>query len=75
MGAMLCSGFLLSLISGKFLILFGLLCVGVSNLWMTGWNVDVGIGLCSRDVGFPSSDAGFGSGLASVDLCSEVSRF
>jgi DHA2 family multidrug resistance protein len=64
MGAMLCSGFLLSLISGKFLILFGLLCVGVSNLWMTGWNVDVGM----EEVIWITIINGFGMGMMWVAL-------
>ena len=64
MGAMLCSGFLLSLISGKFLILFGLLCVGVSNLWMTSWNADVGM----EEVIWITIINGFGMGMMWVAL-------
>ena len=64
MGAMLCSGFLLGLIPGKFLILFGLLCVGVSNLWMTSWNADVGM----EEVIWITIINGFGMGMMWVAL-------
>ena len=64
MVAMLCSGFLLGLIPGKFLILFGLLCVGVSNLWMTSWNADVGM----EEVIWITIINGFGMGMMWVAL-------
>ena len=64
MGAMLCSGFLLGLMPGKFLILFGLICVGGSNLWMTQWNADVGM----EEVIWITMINGFGMGMMWVAL-------
>ncbi|MBH68729.1 MAG: hypothetical protein CMM58_10290 [Rhodospirillaceae bacterium] len=64
MAAMLCSGFLLSVISGKYLILLGLLCVGLSNLWMTQWNAEVGM----QEVIYITIINGFGMGMMWVAL-------
>jgi DHA2 family multidrug resistance protein len=64
MGAMLCSGILLSLMPGKFLILVGLICVGGSNLWMTQWNADVGM----EEVIWITMINGFGMGMMWVAL-------
>ncbi|MDE0810412.1 MAG: MFS transporter, partial [Alphaproteobacteria bacterium] len=41
MAAMISAGFLADRVEGRYLILAGLLCVGVSNIWMTYWNADV----------------------------------
>ena len=43
MAAMLSAGFLADRIEGRYLIFSGLLCVGVSNMWMTYWNAEVGM--------------------------------
>jgi DHA2 family multidrug resistance protein len=48
----------------KILILFGLLCVGVSNLWMTSWNADVGM----EEVIWITIINGFGMGMMWVAL-------
>lgn len=64
MGAMLCSGILLNLMPGKFLILVGLICVGGSNLWMTQWNADVGM----EEVIWITMINGFGMGMMWVAL-------
>jgi DHA2 family multidrug resistance protein len=64
MGAMMCSGFLLSLMPGKFLILFGLLCVGISNLLMTQWNAEVGM----NEIIWITIVNGFGMGMMWVSL-------
>ena len=39
--AMFLSGVLANRVAGKYLILAGLAAVGISNLWMTGWNHEV----------------------------------
>ena len=64
MFAMMCSGFLLSMISGKYLILLGLICVGVSNVWMTQWTADVNM----QEVIYITIVNGFGMGMMWVAL-------
>ena len=64
MFAMMCSGFLLSIISGKYLILLGLICVGVSNVWMTQWTADVNM----QEVIYITIINGFGMGMMWVAL-------
>jgi DHA2 family multidrug resistance protein len=41
MAAMMSAGYLADRVEGRYLILAGLLCVGISNVWMTSWNAEV----------------------------------
>jgi len=62
--AMLSGGFLADRISGKYLILTGLVAVGISNAWMTTWTADVPM----QDVVYVTLVNGFGMGIMWVSL-------
>ncbi len=62
--AMMASGFLTDRVPPRQLILISLACVGLSNLWMTGWNSDVSM---NEVVGLTVVN-GFGMGMMWVVL-------
>lgn len=62
--AMLSGGFLADRISGKYLILVGLIAVCVSNAWMTTWNAQVPM----SEVIYLTLVNGFGMGIMWVSL-------
>lgn len=62
--AMLAGGFLADRISGKYLILIGLIAVCVSNAWMTTWTADVSM----SEVVYLTLVNGFGMGVMWVSL-------
>jgi DHA2 family multidrug resistance protein len=64
LGAMMSAGFLADRLPGKYLILSGLLCVGVSNIWMTQWNANVG----TVEIVWITVINGFGMGMMWVSL-------
>ena len=62
--AMMLAGTLADRVPGKFLILAGLLCVGLSNAWMTRWSADVSM----AEVIWTTVINGFGMGMMWVSL-------
>ena len=64
MAAMMSAGFLADRVEGRYLILSGLLCVGVSNVWMTYWNADVAM----SEVVWITVVNGYGMGMMWVSL-------
>ena len=64
MVAMVTAGFLADRFPGKYLVIAGLACVGVSNLWMTGWNAEVSL----AEVVWVTVINGYGMGMMWVSL-------
>ena len=64
MAAMLLAGFLADRVPARRLIVSGLLCVGVSNIWMTQWSAAVGM----PEVVWVTLVNGFGMGMMWVSL-------
>ena len=64
MVAMMMTGFLTSRIAGRYLILFGLLCVAGSNIWMTRWTTTVDMG----EIIWITLINGYGMGMMWVSL-------
>jgi DHA2 family multidrug resistance protein len=62
--AMIMGGVLADRVPAKFLILFGLGCVGVANIWMTYWTADVS----PYDIIWVTMVSGFGMGVMWVTL-------
>jgi DHA2 family multidrug resistance protein len=62
--AMLSGGFLADRFQAKHLILTGLICVGVSNWWMTGWSADIQL----DEILWVTVVNGFGMGVMWVTL-------
>ena len=62
--AMLFAGVLTDRLPGKYLIIFGLTCVGVSNMWMTGWSSGVSL----VEIVWVTIVNGFGMGMMWVSL-------
>ncbi|MDA0662537.1 MAG: DHA2 family efflux MFS transporter permease subunit [Proteobacteria bacterium] len=62
--AMLAGGILAGLIPAKYLILSGLACVGVSAIYMTGWNAEVS----AMEIAWLTMINGFGVGIMWVTL-------
>ena len=64
MAAMLSAGYLADRVPAKYLILAGLACVGLSNLWMTQWNAAVPM----AEIVWITIINGFGMGIMWVTL-------
>ena len=64
MVAMVTAGFLADRFPGKYLVIAGLALVGVSNLWMTGWNAEVSL----AEVVWVTVVNGYGMGMMWVSL-------
>ncbi|MBL6599899.1 MAG: DHA2 family efflux MFS transporter permease subunit [Alphaproteobacteria bacterium] len=64
MAAMMSAGYLADRVEGRYLILAGLLCVGVSNVWMTAWNAEVGM----PEIIWVTLVNGYGMGMMWVSL-------
>jgi DHA2 family multidrug resistance protein len=64
MCAMMSAGVLADRFPAKYLILTGLSCVGFSNLWMTQWNANVGMG----EIIWVTAINGYGMGMMWVSL-------
>ncbi|MBM85060.1 MAG: EmrB/QacA family drug resistance transporter, partial [Rhodospirillaceae bacterium] len=64
MVAMMSAGYLADRVSGKYLILFGLLFVGVSNIWMTEWSA----GVSTSEIVWITVINGYGMGMMWVSL-------
>ena len=62
--AMLTGGLLADRMSGRYLVMAGLVCIAVSNAWMTGWTADVSI----EEVLATTLLSGFGMGMMWVTL-------
>lgn len=62
--AMMSAGYLADRVPGKYLILSGLLFVGVSNIWMTYWNANVG----TSEIVWITVINGYGMGMMWVSL-------
>ncbi len=62
--AMMSAGFLADRVPSRYLILSGLLCVAVSNVWMTSWSASVGM----DEVVWITVINGFGMGMMWVSL-------
>lgn len=64
MAAMMSAGYLADRVEGRYLILSGLLCVGVSNVWMTQWNAEVEM----TEIIWVTLINGYGMGMMWVSL-------
>lgn len=64
MAAMMSAGYLADRVEGRYLILAGLLCVGISNVWMTQWNAEVGM----PEIIWVTLVNGYGMGMMWVSL-------
>ncbi|MEM7404169.1 MAG: DHA2 family efflux MFS transporter permease subunit [Pseudomonadota bacterium] len=62
--AMMSGGYLSDRFPNQYLVLAGLICLLVSNAWMTTWNADVGV----ADVIWATLLSGFGMGMMWVTL-------